>query len=212
VNGNAAVVFTHSNVGSTARRTFAMAATALGREALLTNAGQYMCSTVVPMRFWAQGAAFGGLHWKPVLRGGSPLIDTGLLRQANTFVVRGSTLELRNSRPQARLQNRGGTVTPKHAKYLWVPLPTLSVTERRMPSSYFTDTFVALSMKGNLIVFQKLEGGTVRPIAVLKKKVKIDARPFMYFGAAAISSICKRWIAKVRKAGIDAAAGQGATA
>lgn len=72
----------------------------------------------------------------------------------------------------------GATITPKKSKYLTVPLPA-SMDKRGVPlkksARDWKNTFIAMSKKGNLIIFQK-SGKKVVPLYVLKSEVKIKPR------------------------------------
>jgi hypothetical protein len=84
----------------------------------------------------------------------------------------GSTL------PYARIQEYGGTIYPKHAKFLAIPL-TAALDSRGVPlrqgPRFWQNTFVAKSKAGNLLIFQR-RGKDIIPLYVLKDKVTIPAR------------------------------------
>ena len=91
--------------------------------------------------------------------------------------------EVKNSTPYANIHEHGGTITPKRAKYLTIPLSG-NLTERgvmRVPPKSVVNAFFATSKKGNLIMFGEspLAGGEIVPMFVLKDKVVIPARPYM---------------------------------
>jgi hypothetical protein len=69
----------------------------------------------------------------------------------------------------ARIQDKGGTITAK-GKYLAIPFK--GVTERPRDVS---DTFVAKSKGGCLIIFQRLGKGKIKPMFALKRSVNIPA-------------------------------------
>lgn len=78
----------------------------------------------------------------------------------------------------ARIQEFGGTIVPKTSKYLAIPLPAAlnaNGTPIRPSARDWTNTFVARSKAGNLIIFQKRAGKAV-PLYVLKSKVYIPPR------------------------------------
>jgi phage gpG-like protein len=146
----------------------------------LEAVGHYVVNKWMPSLFRS-----GGLGtWPAPLRGGSPLRDSGTLSKAFSWSLgsdRRSVLIV-NPLKYAAMQNFGGTVTPKTGKYLAVPLPTLSITERRAKKPRdFSDTFFAKSRKGNLILFQKTgkQKDAIRPLFVMKTSVTIKPRPFM---------------------------------
>lgn len=85
----------------------------------------------------------------------------------------------------AAIHHYGGTIRPKKAKALTIPFPD-GPADKRVPlrAADFNDTFVA---KG--IIFQKRKRAssyglstdpTIVPLFILKKKVEIPARPYMY--------------------------------
>lgn len=90
---------------------------------------------------------------------------------------RGVALVLRSA-VYGPIHEFGGTITPKRAQWLTVPLPAAmtpaGVVKGRARD--FPSTFVARSRAGNLIIFQRGVGGGVTPLFVLKKKVTIPAR------------------------------------
>lgn len=73
----------------------------------------------------------------------------------------------------------GATVRAKSAGYLTIPLPA-ALDQRGVPlktrAREWTNTFVARSKKGNLIIFQKKGRNNIVPLYVLKKEVTIPAR------------------------------------
>jgi hypothetical protein len=171
------------------------------RDELYRDAGGYMVRTVIPMRFRDHGPGWAAS------RSTSPLMDTKLMSKSNDFRVVGQTLEVGNTRPQARLQNRGGDVVPKNSQFLAIPLsPPLSITEARMrkPRS-FAGAFVLMKgpegpglyrKTGNLgsLAGRGVKG--VERIFAFAKKVHIKERKFLYWGAA-LDAIKARWKKKV---------------
>lgn len=172
------------------------------RDELYRDAGGYMVRTVIPMRFRDHGPG-----WPGVRRGGSPLMDTKLLSKSNDFRVVGQTLEVGNTRPQARLMNRGGDVVPKNSQFLAIPQsPPLSITEARVrkPRS-FAGAFVLMKGPEGPGLYRKTHNmGSlagrgvigVERIFAFVKKVHIKERKFLYWGAA-LDAIKTRWKHKV---------------
>ena len=68
----------------------------------------------------------------------------------------------------ARILEKGGTITPKKAKWLTIPLPGV-----KGRASNYPDSFVIKSKSGNLLIVQKKGKSGIVPLFVLKKKVKI---------------------------------------
>jgi len=85
----------------------------------------------------------------------------------------------------AHVQEFGGTITPRNAQYLTVPLPAAmnSAGVMLLPKARdYPNTFVAKSRRGNLIIFQKRGRNKIVPLFVLKRSVKIPPR--LNLGAA----------------------------
>jgi hypothetical protein len=78
----------------------------------------------------------------------------------------------------AHIQEYGGTIVPTTAKYLAIPLPN-ALDVRGVPLKAgpreWSNTFVARSKAGNLLIFQK-QSIRIVPLYVLKNKVTIPAR------------------------------------
>jgi phage gpG-like protein len=137
---------------------------------------------------WMPGAGgpfmTGGLGtWPAVLRGGKPLVDQGTLMRSFMWSLGsgGRSVLIVTPMKYAAMQNFGGTVTPKAGKFLAIPLPTLSPTERKSKPRDFQNTFFSKSRKGNLILFEKTgkKKDAIRPLFVMKSSVTIKPRPFM---------------------------------
>ena len=78
----------------------------------------------------------------------------------------------------ARIQELGGTIHAKNAKYLAIPLPAaLDGSGMPLQSSPrdWPNTFCAKTKAGNLLIFQK-RGVTIVPLYVLKTSVTIPPR------------------------------------
>ena len=81
----------------------------------------------------------------------------------------------------ARIHELGGTIRPRRAKYLTIPLPATLTAQSgasRGRARDFRDTFIKRSKAGNLIIFRE-NGGSITPLFVLKKSVSIPARPYL---------------------------------
>ncbi len=146
----------------------------------LAQVGHWVVNGWMPRLFKSAGQG----TWAAVGRGGSPLWDTGTLARGFgwSLGVDRRSVVIGNSMKYAALQNFGGTVSAKGGKFLAIPLPTLSISERRAKRPRdFQDTFFAKSRKGNLILFQKTgkKKDAIRPLFVMKTSVTIKPRPFM---------------------------------
>lgn len=174
------------------------------RDDLYRDAGGYMVRTVIPLRFRDHGPG-----WPAVRRGGSPLMDTKVLSKSNDYRVVGQTLEVGNTRPQARLMNRGGDVVPKNARFLAIPCsPPLSITEARVlkPRS-FAGAFVLMKGPEGPGLYRKTSragsSGTSRPAGAWTDFLKGKMGPYMrQYGShgAAIAQLSKEYKAAGRPA------------
>ena len=89
----------------------------------------------------------------------------------------------------AAIHEYGGTIRPKRAKWLAIPLKgalTARGVARGGPRD-FKDTFFAMSKNGNLIMFSKSMGSII-PLFALKKEVKIPKVSYMKSGLKEKSS------------------------
>lgn len=88
------------------------------------------------------------------------------------------TLRVFSRSPYAKIQEYGGTIVPKKAQWLAIPLDAVKTkggVARGGPRDY-QNTFFAKSKKGNLILFQKDSSGGIIPLFVMKKEVTIPPR------------------------------------
>lgn len=122
------------------------------------------------------------------LRGDPLNTRSGQLRRSLRNRVTGSslsgmTLRLTSSGARhARIQERGGTITPSKARNLAIPLKAAKTpagvaryTARRAFEKFRGKIWVGKSKRGNLLIFRK-RGKTarsIRPLFVLKKRVKL---------------------------------------
>lgn len=113
-----------------------------------------------------------GPGWPPLkLRKGRPLEKTGLLKksattpgaQGNIFKIQGTTIEWGTNLIYASLQNKGGVVSVKNAKFLFIP-----ISAKGMKVGPQKDK--AAQKKSGLVAGKDM---------VFKKSVTIQARPFM---------------------------------
>lgn len=77
-----------------------------------------------------------------------------------------------------RIQEKGGTIRPKRAKYLTIPMPaniTQAGRTRKTSPRSFPDGFF-FKKNGNLYFGRRLENGSVQTLFALKKEVKIPPR------------------------------------
>jgi hypothetical protein len=146
----------------------------------LDAVGYYVVNKWMPPLFKSAGQG----TWAAVGRGGPPLWDTGTLARGFSYALGmdRKSVVIVNPMKYAALQNFGGTVSAKGGKFLAIPMPNLSVSERRSKPRDFSNTFFAKSRKGNLILFQKTGGKKsegIRPLFAMKTSVTIKPRLFM---------------------------------
>ena len=80
--------------------------------------------------------------------------------------------------PYAKIQETGGVIRPKNAKFLTIPLPAAlnaNGTPIMKSARDWPNTFCAKTKAGNLVIFQK-RGATIVPLYVLKTQVTIPPR------------------------------------
>lgn len=119
--------------------------------------------------------------------GGMPSRDSGALaRSVNSTPARNGSALVGTNLKYAKMLEFGGVITPKTAKYLTVPLDREEFRRVRRQSHVLRNNpniFVLRSKKGNLILMHRKSKGRGRgnstPIAVLKKSVAIQPRPWL---------------------------------
>lgn len=89
-------------------------------------------------------------------------------------VTIGSGVAGKKAPPYARIHEKGGTIKPKKAKMLTIPLPGIKGVAANYP-----DAFIITSKKGNVLLVEKKGKKGLRPLFVLKKEVKIPARHWL---------------------------------
>ena len=112
------------------------------------------------------------------------LIGNGQLQRSIGTVkkVNKASLEYGTNLIYATLHQYGGTIRPITAKYLTIPLPDAIPGSRARD---YENTFIA---KG--IIFQK-RGDDIVPLFLLKKSVKIPARPFMVWQESDLKELAR---------------------
>lgn len=101
--------------------------------------------------------------------------------EGNITALIGSGVRQGNRVPYANIQETGGVIRPRIAKYLAIPLPaalTPAGVARKRPREY-ANTFVAKTGNGNLIIFQRNARKSATPLFVLKKSVTIPASHYL---------------------------------
>lgn len=130
------------------------------------------------LRGFAQGTMAKRIAGRPGL-----INRTGALRRSfGTAVTGEGSIEswvgtVYTTSPYARIQEFGGTVTPKKSQFLTIPLAgaRTGAGATRGGARSFPNTFFAKSRAGNLLMFQK-QGKKIVPLFVLKKSVSIPPR------------------------------------
>jgi phage gpG-like protein len=129
---------------------------------------------------------------------GRPLQDTSELQKSITYkVIDGQTVKVGANKPYAALQNYGGTVRAKNAKWLWIPAAGTRQLQRRYGFK-ITDVLNGLKADGYSVYFSagsrvvcwkekrrsRSEEGKLEYkshiLYYLKKSVEIPARKFFY--------------------------------
>ncbi|MCL2174963.1 MAG: phage virion morphogenesis protein [Treponema sp.] len=129
---------------------------------------------------------------------GRPLQDTGGLRDSITFkVIDEKTVSVGTNKPYAAIQNNGGVIRAKNAKWLWIPAEGTRKLQRKFGYSV-TDVLNGMKAAGYKIFFPKEkrivcyqekrrtrnEKGELVYVShilfYLKKSVEIPARPFFF--------------------------------
>ncbi|MBI9113209.1 phage virion morphogenesis protein [Maridesulfovibrio ferrireducens] len=100
------------------------------------------------------------------------LTDSGNLLSSITYAIRGSSIVVGTNVTYARIHQEGGTITPKRAKYLAIPLTPAAKVKRPLE---WEDTFIR---KG--IIFRNLGNDKIEALYKLQKSVKIPARPYLF--------------------------------
>lgn len=110
-----------------------------------------------------------------------PLQDSGRLRMSIGTVrkITDTEMEIGTDLFSAPTMHFGAVIKPKNAKFLTLPMPGITGSARSYENTFF---------KGGMM-FQNLPGGGIRPLFVLRKQVKIPARPFMTVSDTTLSEI-----------------------
>jgi len=114
----------------------------------------------------------------------------------------------------ARIQQEGGTITAKNAKALWIPASAKArtlmrsygtVTPRNLIAAMKADDYQFFHPSGSKVYWAKKgKRGKPFPLFILRKSVKIPARPFLYIDEkdeAYILKLVQEGVAKALKGG-----------
>lgn len=115
-------------------------------------------------------------------------IRTRALHDSFNVVSMGNTVEnlvvsYVSTSPYARLQEHGGTVRPRQAQFLAIPMPGTALTPSGKPRFFSPlrrslagrQTFVQTSKKGSKILFER-RGEKLIPLFVLKRQTRVPGR------------------------------------
>lgn len=160
--------------------------------ALNTRVGNYMVSSTQRKIREGKFAPNAPLT-VAVKQNNRPLRDTGLLMSSITHTPGEDCARVGTNRAGARLNHYGGSQRPKKGTWLWIPagketrslLGKYDGTVSGVVSGLKRDGFTTWFRRGKggcLCVFaRKGKRGKVRLIFILKKMVKIPARPFLVY-------------------------------
>lgn len=124
-----------------------------------------------------------------VKRGDRTLRDSGQLMASITYRSDAQKTVVGTNRIGARLQQFGGTVRAKNGKYLWIPAGAWTRKMQRRYGFKAGQVIAGLRAdKWDVRIFSKGARGvctarknrTFRVVFVLKKQVRIPARPFLF--------------------------------
>ena len=143
---------------------------------------------------------------------GQPLMDTGagggLLGSITHKVIDGQTVSVGTNKPYAALQNYGGVIRAKNAKWLWIPAAGTRQLQRRYGYGP-TDVLNGMKAAGYAVYFMKdkrvvcyrekkrsrNEAGNLgyksHILYYLKKSVEIPARKFFYLSDGEMNLLMK---------------------
>lgn len=121
-------------------------------------------------------------------KGARPLRDSGLLQSSITYRTSGNTAVVGTTRIGARINNEGGTIRPKKSRKLWIPADfKIKLDLRKAGSisnlirSYKRQGYRCfMSPSGKAFLYCKKKEKPQK-MFILRDKVTIPARPFMYF-------------------------------
>ena len=114
----------------------------------------------------------GGLIRPSTNKTGTTLVRSAKLINSLTYRGEGNQVLIGTNLAYARIQHEGGTIRPKSARFLAIPLCPAAAA--RKPRD-FTDTFIA---KG--VIFQKQPGKAPLALYALKRSVTLPARPYLF--------------------------------
>ena len=112
---------------------------------------------------------------------GTTLVKSAILINSISYVASDADVRVGTNVKYARIHHEGGTIFPVRAKYLAIPLTKEAAVH---PPRYFENTFIAKSC-----IMHTLNDGTIEALYVLKRSVKIPARPYMFIDENTINTL-----------------------
>lgn len=155
---------------------------------LLQRAGRYMVSSTVNKIQNMSNPPNSALTM--AIKGGGkakPLRDTGQLMSSIHYVLQdSSSVVISTNRTGARIQNEGGTIKPKRAKFLWIPADKWARDQLRRNGWSITQTIRTLKgsgycyRKGRIFVYRQKGSKNEKKLFILKDSVYIPQRRFFF--------------------------------
>jgi phage gpG-like protein len=140
-----------------------------------------------------------GRPWAPLAHprpsgGAKPLQDRGLLAASFSSKVTGAGVVVGSNRVGVNLHQMGGTISPKRAKFLAIPL-TRAAQRRGRPRRFSGLLHAVMGARGGVL----LDEHDVAQFALTKGPIRIPARPMVGFGARLLGRLDQLFIDFLRK-------------
>lgn len=162
---------------------------------MLQRAGRYMASSTVN-KIQNMTSPPNSALTVAIKSGNKPLRDTGQLMSSIHYSMKDpDSVAIGTNRIGARLQNEGGTITAKKAKYLWIPAGRWTRDQLRYSGWSITQLIRRLRQsgycyqRGNVFYYRKKGSKTATKLFILKKSVHIPQRRFLYFSEVDVKEI-----------------------
>jgi len=124
-------------------------------------------ATSIALRRMGQEVRSDAVSWAPVKTGD---LSRSILMSPQFPKTR---VTVGTNKPDARIQDLGGTIRPKRAQYLTIPLGGTRGSIRSHTGGFFIK-----SKRGNLLYVKKAGKG-IKPLFVLKKDVTLKGKPYL---------------------------------
>ncbi len=153
---------------------------------VMRRVADYMVSSTV--KKIASGVPPANAPLTRAVKGGSnTLRDSGGLMSSIAGKSGQTSAEAGTNKIQARMLQKGGTITPKRSKYLAIPASARTRTLMRQFGSKPASCISGMKgggysvwPQGNVLMARKGKRGRPFALFILKSSVKIPARPFLY--------------------------------